>query len=244
MYSYTALNHSQGAEERQNEIRDALQALFYDNYRRVAEEYDKNFLKKCGGGLYTILIFVGSTSSFDEHMLTEQQASLFSAVTLAFIIEVDSQLQPGSGDETAALLRIPTLPQWNGPPPVMVHVQAILFASLAISLLAALLAMIGKQWLSRYGSPDMRGSSIEQCHNRQRKVDGIDAWHFTHVVESLPLMLQASLLLLGCALSRYFWEVSIVVASVALGFTLFTVARYHSTYAFPLPRPWFRTWSS
>jgi hypothetical protein len=38
-------------------------------------------------------------------------------------------------------------------------------------------------------------------------------------MESLPLMLQAALLLLGCALSRYLWEISITVASVVLGVT-------------------------
>ena len=38
-------------------------------------------------------------------------------------------------------------------------------------------------------------------------------------MESLPLMLQAALLLLGCALSRYLWGVDIIVASVVLGVT-------------------------
>ena len=153
---------------------------------------------------------------------------------------VDSKLQPDPGDETAALLRVliykidsttfggdvPALPQWNGPPPALVHVQAILFASLAASLLSALLAMLGKQWLNRYDSSDMRGSSIERSHNRQRKLDGIVTWYFTHVMESLPLMLQGALFLLGFALSIYLWEVSIVVASVVLGVTSLGVLFY------------------
>ena len=42
------------------------------------------------------------------------------------------------------------LPSWNGPDPTIVHVEAILYASLAASLLAAFVAMLGKQWLSRY----------------------------------------------------------------------------------------------
>ena len=151
----------------------------------------------------------------------------------AFIIQVDSQLKPDSGDETAALLRVliyeinktalgdnaPTLPQWTGPPPTMVHVQAILFASLSISLLSAFLAMLGKQWLNRYASSDIRGSAVERSHNRQRKLDGIVAWYFDHVMESLPLMLQAGLFLLGCALSRYLWNISKTVASVVIGVT-------------------------
>src|SRR6266478_4739959 len=99
------------------------------------------------------------------------QAGLFSAVTSAFIIEVNSKLQPDPNQETAALLRVlihkvdnttfgddvPTIPQpWTGPPHVMVQVQAILFASLAASLLSSLLAMLGKQWLNRYASVEMR----------------------------------------------------------------------------------------
>jgi hypothetical protein len=153
---------------------------------------------------------------------------------------VDSKLQPDSGDETAALLRvliykidnttfgddIPTLPQWIGPPPAMVHVQAILYASLAASLLSALLAMLGKQWLNRYASTDVRGSAVDRGQNRQRKLDGIIRWYFDSVLESLPLMLQVALLLLGCALSRYLWEISRTIASVVIGVTSFGLLFY------------------
>ena len=149
-------------------------------------------------------------------------------------------MQSDPGDETVALLRVliykidnttfgdnsPTLPHWSGPPPTIVHVQAILFASLAVSLLSAFLAMLGKQWLNRYASTDMRGSAVERSQNRQRKLDGIVAWYFNYVMESLPLMLQAALLLLGCALSRYLWDISIVVASVAIGITSLGMAFY------------------
>jgi hypothetical protein len=45
------------------------EAPFYANYRKVAEEYDKDYLKKYGEDLDTTLIFVGSTSGSDEHVL-------------------------------------------------------------------------------------------------------------------------------------------------------------------------------
>jgi len=142
--------------------------------------------------------------------------------------------------ETAALLRVlihkidnttfgddvPALPQWIGPPRTTIQVQCILYASLAASLLSAFLAMLGKQWLNRYASVDMRGSAIERSQNRQRKLDGIVVWYFDHVLESLPLMLQAALLLLGCALCRYLWEINTTVASVVLDVTLFYVLLY------------------
>ena len=168
------------------------------------------------------------------------QAGLLSAVTSAFIILVDSQLRPDPGDETAALLRvliykvdnttfgdhIPALPRWNGPPPAIVHVQILLFASFAASLFSAFLAMLGKQWLNRYASIDTRGTSIERGKDRQKKLDGIVAWYFNHVMESLPLMLQAALLLLGCALSRYLLDINVPVASVVLAVTAFGVIFY------------------
>jgi hypothetical protein len=37
------------------------QARFYEDYRKVAEEYDKDFLKKYDEDLNTTLIFVSST---------------------------------------------------------------------------------------------------------------------------------------------------------------------------------------
>ena len=90
-------------------------------------------------------------------------------MTSAFIIEVNSELKPNPNEETTTLLHvlihkvdnttfggdIPAAPQWTGPPHMVVHVQAILFASLAASLLSAFLAMLGKQWLNWYGSVDM-----------------------------------------------------------------------------------------
>ena len=194
-------------------------------------------MKKYGEDLDTTLIFVSFVSHSDIGILTRLQAGLFSAVTSAFILDVQPQLQPDTADETVALLRVliykidnttfgndpPSHPQWSGPPHAIVQVQAILYASLAASLLSAFLAMLGKQWLNRYASTDMRGTAVERSQNRQRKLDGIFAWYFDHVMESLPLMLQVALLLLGCALSRYLWEINTTVASVVLGVTLFGI---------------------
>jgi len=161
-------------------------------------------------------------------------------VTSAFIIQVQPQLQPDPNEETVALLRVlihkidnttfgdnvPPIPEWSGAPRIIVQVQAILYASLVASLFSAFLAMLGKQWLNRYASIDMRGSAIERSQNRQRKLDGIVTWYFDYVMELLPLMLQFALLLLGCALSRYLWEIDTTVASVVLGVTSFGVVSY------------------
>ena len=108
----------------------------------------------------------------------------------------------------------------------MVQVQAILFATLAVSLFSAFLAMLGKQWLNRYQSIDVRGSAIERSHSRQQKLGGVVGWYFAHVMESLPLMLQVALLLFGCALSRYLWEIDVAIALTILSVTSFGVIFY------------------
>jgi len=180
-------------------------------------------------------------------------------VASAFITQVQPQLQRDPGEETAALLRVlihkidnttfggdvPALPQWTGPTRMVVQVQQILYASLAASLLSAFLAMLGKQWLNRYASIDMRGSAIERSQDRQRKLDGIIRWYFEHVLECLPLMLQVALLLLGCALSRYLWEINTAVACVVVGVTsfgmlfyLFIIAAGVTSDGCPYQTPW------
>ena len=168
------------------------------------------------------------------------QAGLFSAVTSGFIINIQAELKPDHNEETAALLRVlihkmdgttfdgqaPPLQAWNGPNYEIVTCQTVLYASLGISLLAAFLAMLGKQWLNRFGKAKVRGSEIDESRNRQRKLSGMVSWKFDLVMESLPLMLQSALLLLGYALSRYLWTINLTVASVVIGITSIGLAFY------------------
>ena len=86
--------------------------------------------------------------------------------------------------------------------------------------------MLGKQWLNRYIYVDVRGSAIERSQHRQLKMNGIVRWCFEYVMGSLPVMLQFSLLLLGCALSQYLWTIDATVAAVVLGATSFGVLAY------------------
>ena len=181
------------------------------------------------------------------------QAGLFSAVSSAFIIDVQSNLQPDPNEMTAAYMRIlihnmnnslfpdadPSLVTWTGPPPGIVTVQSLLYASLATSLLAAFLAMLGKQWVNRYVR-NRGGSAADKSRDRQRKLDGFERWHFHLAIESLPVMLQVSLLLLGCALSQYLWTIShtvagVVVAVTLFGFTSYLVLTLAATFCYDCP---------
>ena len=119
----------------------------------------------------------------------------------------------------------PSSTAWTGPPPEIVTVQSLLYASLTTSLFAAFLAMLGKQWVNRY-LRNRGGSAADKSRDRQRKLDGFEKWHFHLAIESLPVMLQVALLLLGCALSKYLWTISRTVAGVIVAVTLFGVTSY------------------
>jgi len=112
-----------------------------------------------------------------------------------------------------------------------------------MSLLAAFVAMLGKQWLNRY-LRHTGGSMVERCGDRQRKFDGLEKWPFRLFVESLPIMLQIALLLLASGLARYMWSVNTSVAAVVVSFTalglLFyigIVAAGASSYECPFQTP-------
>ena len=119
----------------------------------------------------------------------------------------------------------PNVASWAGPPPGIVTVQSLLYTSLTTSLFAVFIAMLGKQWINRY----LRrhgGSAADKSRDRQKKIDGLEGWRFRLVIESLPVMLQAALLLLCCALSKYLWTINRIVAGFILTFTLFGVTSY------------------
>ena len=60
-------------------VQEDLKARFYEHYRKIAEEYDKEFLKKYDEDLSTTLIFVSLTSIFIERLLTRASGrSIFS----------------------------------------------------------------------------------------------------------------------------------------------------------------------
>ena len=153
------------------------------------------------------------------------------------MIDIQTKLEPDPNDVTAAYLRailltlnnsatlgeLPAPPTpWSGPAQELVVVTNLMYASLLLSLLAAFVAMLGKQWLNRY-LRDTGGSIAERCGDRQRKRNGIEKWPFEVFIESLPVMLQIALLLLAVGLSRYLWTINVSVARTILGLTAFGV---------------------
>ena len=143
------------------------------------------------------------------------QAGLFSAVASAFIVDVQTQIRQDNLNATSGISSDTGVPTATGPNQATIEVQAVLCSALASAMLAALFAMLGKQWLNLY----VDGSFIDRNRHRELKMSGMVAWHFKAVMECLPLIMQGSLLLLGYALARYFWDLSRTVSFVVIAFT-------------------------
>ncbi|KAJ7244282.1 hypothetical protein C8J57DRAFT_1681100 [Mycena rebaudengoi] len=230
-------NLTKGNEVQTERVLDALkpkappstdkETTFWNAYKTLSEEYDREFHKKYGTDPDTSLIFAG----------------LFSAVSSAFIIQIQPELQQDPNEVTQQLLRILihnrgsqttlTAPNANqslfsgiditepnsGATTTVIIVQSLLYASLFSTLLAALLAVLGKQWLMHYDAAGSRGTLAERGLERQRKHDGLQRWKFTLVMEMFPLLLQLALLLFSAALSVYLSTISRTIASIVIAMT-------------------------
>ncbi|KAK7017635.1 hypothetical protein R3P38DRAFT_2784547 [Favolaschia claudopus] len=135
-------------------------------------------------------------------------AGLFSAVGSVFIIQIQPQLAVSQ------------------PPRIIVLVQSMLYISLFTTLSAALLAVLGKQWMMYYQAAGSRGTFEERGLERQRKLDGLVKWKFDVLLQMFPLLLQLSLLLFSASLTIYLWTQNHCVAMIVMFMTSFGVASY------------------
>ncbi|KAJ7186542.1 hypothetical protein C8R46DRAFT_276405 [Mycena filopes] len=127
-------------------------------------------------------------------------SGLFSAVASAFIIQIQPQLA-------------------SAPSTIIVVVEGMLYASLFTTLLAALLAVLGKQWIMYYLSAGSRGTLEERGLHRQHKLDGLDKWKLETVLQMFPLLLHLGLLLFAAGMSVYLWTVHHTIAILVMVLT-------------------------
>ena len=150
------------------------------------------------------------------------------AIASTFIIEVNSQLKSDPNDETTALLRVLIYKNTTLSPPSPLHSPCpsdLVCESGSFAVLSlpgdVRQAMVEPLQFNRRVK-----AGVECSQSRQGKPDGIVAWYFNNVMDSLSLMLQVALILFCCALSRYLWEIDITIPLVVLGVASFGVLCY------------------
>lgn len=168
-------------------------------------------------------------------------AGLFSAVLTAFAIESYQWLQHDPNDAIISLLlqmaQTPGLadsvPEPGGlPDAVSVRINAYWFLSLALSLAAALIAILCKQWVREFER--RAGQSDEQYISiRQMKLEGFEGWGVASIVAAIPVLLQSALGLFALGLIELLWKLNVAVALVALVPTLAAFVFYVVTTFLP-----------
>ncbi|KAG8691148.1 hypothetical protein FRC09_011716, partial [Ceratobasidium sp. 395] len=184
-------------------------------YLEEANQYDQELVRGRQVGLDVLLLL----------------AALFSAILTAFLVESKDMLQQDPGDASVALLlliaqsqyrmELGIAPNHNGTPPSVPvftpptaarWINGIWFTSLGLSLSAALVAMLSKEWLNAFLS-----SRPRQAHShallRQSRLEGLERWWVLHITALLPSILHISLLLFGVGQVIYLWTLDTIVAT-------------------------------
>ncbi|KAG1719788.1 hypothetical protein EDB19DRAFT_1598220, partial [Suillus lakei] len=117
-------------------------SAFWARYLEVAGNYDDDLIERLDKDMDICLLFAG----------------LFSAISSAFILDMQSNLSPPAADATNALLELiyhtiqndpsqtSISSEWTGPTTTIIWATSLAYASLMTTLLAALGATLGKQW--------------------------------------------------------------------------------------------------
>lgn len=174
---------------------------------------------------------------------------MFSAILTAFLIESKNLLQQDSADVSAALLLMIAqsqqrveqgeaskslqpieIPSFSVPITAR-WINGLWFASLALSLSAALVAMLAKEWLTAFTSARPRPAHTYSIL-RQTRLEGLVQWRALHIIDLLPSMLHLALLLFSFGLTIYLWTLDQDVAYVIVIITGATFLFYVATSIF------------
>ncbi|KAF8750137.1 hypothetical protein RHS01_09503 [Rhizoctonia solani] len=189
-----------------------------------------------------LLIFVRSLTLVrltSNVRLMWPQAALFSTISTAFILESTKDLKPDyaevSAHTLAAILAavssgalanssdIPTMDQSDFSPSfAAIQVNILWFTSLSLSVAVALITIVAKDWCYQFMAT-RTGPALIQGRRRQLRWEGIEQWRMREILNVLPLMMHAALLLFAVGLSLYLWDINprvalpVVVTTVAVG---------------------------
>ncbi|QRW11507.1 hypothetical protein RhiLY_10506 [Ceratobasidium sp. AG-Ba] len=201
----------------------AHDATVWRIYLDEADEYDQELVKGRHASLDVLLLF----------------AALFSAILTTFLVESKNLLQADPADTSVALLLMIAQNQGvNNAPSVEIPpftpsrsalwINGLWFAALGLSLAAALITMLSKEWLTAYTASRPRPAHSHALI-RQARLDGLDNWWALHIIALLPTLLHLALLLFALGLVVYLWTLEVVVAAVTGVVIALTLVFYFAT---------------
>ncbi|EJD51439.1 hypothetical protein AURDEDRAFT_159171 [Auricularia subglabra TFB-10046 SS5] len=157
-------------------------------YDQIARADDKDRIDTWNRGLDNLALFAG----------------LFSAVTTAFIIEAQKDMKVDYSQLTFLALNatangVPFVQQLFIVPASARTITCLWVASLVLSLSAALIAIMGKDWIGLYSARPVCNAR-QWTEMRTYRLLCVERWYMSEVIASAPVLLHVSLLLFGAGL--------------------------------------------
>ncbi|KAK7013679.1 hypothetical protein R3P38DRAFT_3206240 [Favolaschia claudopus] len=213
---------------------DTEGAKLWSVYVSEAEKYDKALVDSWKSDMEGLLIFAG----------------LFSAILTAFLIESYKTLTPDSGDDMKSLLiQISTqlsgiangssvgLPKAESfvPPTSSLVCNLLWFISLGLSLSCALLATLVEEWAQDFKyKTEMRSAPVIRARIFSYLYYGLKRFDMHAIVDIIPLLLHASLILFFTGLVAFLVPVNKAVMISVIIFLGIVVIAYMMLTVFPL----------
>ncbi|KAJ7669446.1 hypothetical protein DFH06DRAFT_184597 [Mycena polygramma] len=215
-------------------IDEAAAAKLWAVYIAEAETYDKALVESWRSDMDGMLIFAG----------------LCSATLTAFIIEGYKSLLPSALDDTVVLLgqisqqlsamadgdTVHAPPSTTFTPPASSLIcNALWFISLGLSLSCALIATLLEQWARDFiHRADMNSSPIVRARIFSYLYYGLKRFNMHTVVEIIPLLLHASLLLFFAGLVAFLAPINFAITVVAAVLLTIAIGIYSMLTLLPL----------
>ncbi|CAE6441277.1 unnamed protein product [Rhizoctonia solani] len=184
-------------------------------YVEESKEQDNELTDGCNKDLDTLLLF----------------ATLFSAILTAFLVESTQLLQSDPSETSLELLLALAQSQRRieiGAPDTLLPpiettpfqpsgsarlINTLWFSALVISLGAAMVAILAKEWLGAFTSYKTR-DPYQYTLQRQARFRSLESWGMLPIINFLPTILNFSLLLFALGLIVRLWTLDQVVAGV------------------------------
>lgn len=230
----------------------------------TVRKFDEEKIDDCKDDIDTLLVFVSSPiKCLAITSQTMSQAGLFSAVLTAFLLESYQMLQEDTAVVTLRVLQqiasqtssytlyagmlnstaapLPLPPPFR-PSTAAIRVNVLWFASLIVSLVAASLGMLVKQWLREYLTAD-HPSPQARLRIRHLRRPALDKWRVIEIGAALPFLLQTALALFFTGLCYFTAEIHATIGHTTLPLVAAWALFYIAATALPifLPRCPYKT---
>ncbi|KAI5884868.1 uncharacterized protein SCHCODRAFT_02594751 [Schizophyllum commune H4-8] len=218
----------------------APNARFWRVYLDEGHIYDTEMIEGWRDTLDVLLVFAGLFSAVVTTLVVQSSTALkpdYAQISASLMIElIGIQRALAKGSEIDAVspsalgidtLTASALDYWC---------NAFWFISLTLSLSAALMAVLVKQWLQAYKSNTF-GTPKHQALVRQFRLAGIERWNVPLIVGLLPMVLHLALLLFFVGLTLFIFTLSSAIASVVIALAIIIYSVYLATNILPMREP-------